>query len=56
MHYPVVKTKALISYAIGAWLICAFGFAYADCWFTDAAAQVFKTYIFSMVPEAKHSF
>ena len=28
------KTKALISCAVSAQLICAFGFAYADCWFS----------------------
>ena len=29
----VAKTKALISFAVTAKLICAFVFAYADCWF-----------------------
>ena len=34
----VAKTKALISCAVTAQLICGFVFAYADCWFFDAAA------------------
>ena len=33
----VAKTKALISFT--AKLICAFVFAYADCWFSHAEAQ-----------------
>ena len=38
----VEKTKALISFAVAvtAKLICAFLFAYADCWFSHAAAQM----------------
>ena len=31
----VVKTKALISFAVTAKLICAFVFGYADCWFAQ---------------------
>ena len=38
MH--VAKTKVLISFAVTAKLICVFVFAYADCWFSDAAAQI----------------
>ena len=38
-----VKTKALISCAVTAQLICAFVFAYADCWFSDAAVHVIST-------------
>ena len=30
----VAKTKALISFAVTAKLICVFVFAYADCWFS----------------------
>ena len=33
------KTKTLISCAVTAQLICVFVFAYANCWFSDAAAQ-----------------
>ena len=36
----VAKTKALISFAVTAKLICAFVFAYAGCWFSHAAAQI----------------
>ena len=32
--------KALISRAVTAQLICAFVFAYANCWFSDAAALI----------------
>ena len=35
----VAKTKALISFAVTAKLICAFVFAYAKCLFSHAAAQ-----------------
>ena len=36
----VAKTKALISFAVTAKLICAFVFVYADCWFFHAAANL----------------
>ena len=36
----MVKTKTLISFAVTAKLICTFVFAYADCWFSHAAAKV----------------
>ena len=36
----IAKTKALMSCAAAAQMICAFVFAYADCWFSDAAAQL----------------
>ena len=36
----IAKTKALISFAVTAKLICVFVFAYADCWFSHAAAQL----------------
>ena len=39
MH--VVKTKALISFAVTAKLICVFVFAYGDCWFSHEAAHIF---------------
>ena len=38
----VAKTKALISFAVTAKLICVFVFAYADCWFSHEAAQMKK--------------
>ena len=36
----MAKTKALIIFAVTAKLICVFVFAYADCWFSDEAAQM----------------
>ena len=39
----VAKTKALISFAVNAKLICVFVFAYADCWFSHEAAQMSTT-------------
>ena len=38
----IAKTKALISCAVTvtAQLICPFGFAHADCWFSHEAAQM----------------
>ena len=35
---PVAKTKALISFVVTEKLICAYVFAYADCWFSYALA------------------
>ena len=35
----VAKTKALISFAVTTKLICAFAFAYANCWFSHAKAR-----------------
>ena len=36
----VAKTKALISFAVTAKLICVFVFAYADCWFSHEMARI----------------
>ena len=36
----VAKTKALISFAVTAKLICVFVFAYAKRWFSHGAAQM----------------
>ena len=36
----VAKTKAMISFAVTAKLVCAFVFAYADRWFSHAAAHL----------------
>ena len=38
----LAKTKALISFTVTTKLICIFVFAYADCWFSHAVAQVFS--------------
>ena len=40
--FCVAKTRVLISFAVTAKLICVFVFAYADCWFSHAAAQIVK--------------
>ena len=42
MNYTirVAKTKALISFAVTAKLICAFGFAYADCLFSHEVVHL----------------
>ena len=39
-----MKTKALISFAVTAKLICAFVLAYAECWFSHAVAQIITFY------------
>ena len=39
----VAKTKALISFAVTAKLICAFVFAQAFCWFSYAVAHIHCT-------------
>ena len=39
-YIGVVKAKVMISFAVTAKLICAFVFAYADCWFSHAAAHM----------------
>ena len=44
----VAKTKALISFAVTAKLICAFVFAYADCWFSYGAAQYYNNFVISV--------
>ena len=36
----VAKTKAPISFAVTAKLVCAFVFAYADCWCSHALAHM----------------
>ena len=36
----VLKTKVLISFAVTTKLICAFVFAYANCWFSHEVAQM----------------
>ena len=35
-----MKTKALISFAVTAKLICVFVFLYAKCWFSHDAAHI----------------
>ena len=45
----VAKTKALISFAVTAKLICVFVFAYADCWFSHGAAQYYCKFVSGLV-------
>ena len=40
----VAKTKALISLAVTAKLVCAFVFACVNCWFSDVAAHLHVIY------------
>ena len=40
LYIQVAKTKALISFAVTAKLICVFVLAYAKCWFSHGAAQM----------------
>ena len=40
LYYPCRETKAQISYAVTAQLICAFVFTYAKIWFSHDAAQL----------------
>ena len=47
------KTKALISCAVTAQLICGFVFAYANCWFSHALAHISATP--SKVNKCQHS-
>ena len=39
----MAKTRALISFAVTAKLICVFVFANADCWFSRVVAQIITT-------------
>ena len=41
----VVKTKGLISFTVTAKLICAFVFAYAECWFSHEVALILKVLV-----------
>ena len=45
----VAKTKALISFAVTAKLICIFVFAYANCWFSHAKAHIYLPLISNSV-------
>ena len=47
----MAKTKALISCAVTAQLICVFVFAYANCWFSHA-----QIHIHGAVQDSDHRF
>ena len=53
VYYPCSKTKAVISFAVIAKLICVFVFAYADCWFSHEAAQMISNSKFLSLLESK---
>ena len=36
----IAETMALISFLVSTKLVCAFVFAYANCWFSDVAAHI----------------
>ena len=40
LYYPCSESKALTSFAVTAKLVWDFVFAYANCWFSDAVAQM----------------
>ena len=40
LYYSCSENNSLISFAVTAKLICAFVFAYADCWFSHVAAHI----------------
>ena len=42
---PIAKTKALISFAVTAKLICVFVFAYAKLWFSHDAAHLLFLFV-----------
>ena len=48
----VAKTKALISFAVTAKLICVFVFAYADCWFSHEAAHILFVAVLYQIPQS----
>ena len=47
----VAKTKVLISCAVTAQLICTFGFAYADCWFSYATARIYPVNLLAVTAQ-----
>ena len=50
-----MKIKALISFAVTANLICAFVFAYADCWFSHETAHLWFLEDIAMDPESRET-
>ena len=52
----VAKTKALISFAFTAKLIGTFVYAYADCWFSHAAAHLLLNRGYGFNPRLLQSF
>ena len=50
----VTKTKALISFAVTAKLLCAFVFAFADCWFSHVVAHYINVVTVNFVMNLCH--
>ena len=51
----VAKTKALINFEVTSKLVCDFVFAYANCWFSYAAAQrLLSEAVISSQPQHTH--
>ena len=50
----IAKAKALISFAFTAKLICAFVFAYANCWFSHAVAHIVVPFLSPNSPNTCH--
>ena len=52
----IAKTKALISFAVTANLICVFLFAYADCWFSHEVAHLsYDVTVFQWITSCNNS-
>ena len=51
----MAKTKALISFAVTAKLICAFVFAYADFWFSHEAAHILNAVLCKLWLSSVHA-
>ena len=48
MYYPSSENKGADQLRLTAKLICAFVFAYADCWFSHGAAQINASRVYMM--------
>ena len=55
LYYLCNENNGLISCAVTAQLICAFVFAYADCWFSDPAAQIVPRFLLVIKKQKKNS-
>ena len=53
---PVVEAKALISCTVKSQLVCTFGFAYTNCWFSDTAAQILRFSALSNAEKYNYNF
>ena len=44
LYYPCSENNGADHFAVTVKLVCAFGFAYADCWFSDVIAHITDNY------------